>query len=107
MSKVMNTKFRRAVTSLFKLVFPDTHEGKKGGTSRECDIEGTPFFIDTNWVEEWKDLEDIIACSERALPEDKRPRVVVVKKRGRREPHVGMKLTDFLSFLEKHLWRPE
>jgi hypothetical protein len=51
-------------------------------------------------------MHDVIASSEERYSNDERPRLVFFKQ-PRQEPLAVMRVTDFVAFMDKHLWRPD
>lgn len=98
--------FIRSLISLFRLAFPGAERGRKHGSRYEPLINGTPFFIEADHDARWPEVQDVIEKSEQLYIGDERPRLVIFKQL-RKEPLACMRVTDFVAFLEKHMWRPD
>lgn len=98
--------FLRSIAALLRTTFPGAERGRKHGSRYESIIEGTPFFVEADHDARWPEVHDVIARSEQEYIGDERPRLVIFKQH-RREPLAVMRITDFVTFLEKHIWRPD
>ena len=106
MSDRRQVTFLRSLVSLFRLAFPGAERGRKHGSRYEPLINGTPFFIEADAEAQWPDIQNVIESSEKKYQFDERPRLVIFKQL-RKEPLAVMRVTDFVAFLDKHLWRPD
>jgi hypothetical protein len=99
-------RFLRSLIALLRLSFPGAERGRKHGSRYEPLINGTPFFIEADCDAQWPEMHDVIASSEERYSNDERPRLVFFKQ-PRQEPLAVMRVTDFVAFMDKHLWRPD